>query len=142
MVELVCRDVHAERFLVVGPQQTFRDLFSVFAEKLGKTPPRIKAPKTLTLFVAAFHELWCHLSGKRDGLTIETARSSHEVLRYDRNKIEKQLSFDYTPLDQILAICWPDKYSLKKTQNVESEADHFYRNLLSRGHHRDVGWSV
>ena len=103
MVELVCQDVHAERFLVVGPQQTFRDLFSVFAEKLGKTPPRIKAPKTLTLFVAAFHELWCHLSGKRDGLTIETARSSHEVLRYDRNKIEKQLSFDYTPLDQIVS---------------------------------------
>jgi len=103
MVELVSQDVHAERFLVVGPQQTFRDLFSAFAKKLGKRPPNIKAPKTLTLFFAAFHELWCHLSGKRAGLTIETARSSHEVLHYDRNKIEKQLSFPYTPLDAIIS---------------------------------------
>ncbi len=103
MVELVHKGVHAERFLVVGPQQTFRELFSAFAQKLGKTPPNIKAPKTLTLFFAAFHELWCHLSGKRNGLTIETARSSHEVLRYDRNKIEKELSFKYTPLENIIS---------------------------------------
>ena len=103
MAELVAKGVVRERFLVVGPQQTFRELFSVFARKLGKTPPNIKAPKTLTMLLAAFHELWCHLSGKRDGLTIETARSSHEVLRYDRNKIEKELSFKYTPLEDIIS---------------------------------------
>jgi dihydroflavonol-4-reductase len=103
MVELVAKGVVHERFLVVGPQQTFRELFSVFAQKLGKNPPNIKAPKTLTLFFAAFHELWCHLSGKREGLTIETARSSQEVLRYDRNKIEKELSFKYTPLQDIIS---------------------------------------
>ena len=103
MAELVAKGVVRERFLVVGPQQTFRELFSVFARSLGKTPPTIKAPKTLTLFFAAFHELWCHLSGKRDGLTIETARSSNEVLRYDRNKIEKELSFKYTPLQDIIS---------------------------------------
>ncbi len=102
MAELVAKGVVRERFLVVGPQQTFRELFSVFARSLGKTPPTIKAPKTLTLFFAAFHELWCHLSGKRDGLTIETARSSNEVLRYERNKIEKELSFKYTPLEDII----------------------------------------
>lgn len=103
MAELVAKGVERERFLVVGPQQTFRELFSVFAQKLGKQPPNINAPKTLTLFFAAFHELWCHLSGKREGLTIETARSSHEVLRYDRNKIEKELSFKYTPLQDIIS---------------------------------------
>jgi nucleoside-diphosphate-sugar epimerase len=102
MAELVAKDVVRERFLVVGPQQTFRELFSVFAQKLGKTPPNIKAPKTLTLFFAVIHELWCHLSGKREGLTIETARSSNEVLRYERNKIEKELSFKYTPLEDII----------------------------------------
>ena len=102
MAELVTKGVVRERFLVVGPQQTFRELFSVFAQKLGKTPPNIKAPKTLTLFFAVIHELWCHLSGKREGLTIETARSSNEVLRYERNKIEKELSFKYTPLEDII----------------------------------------
>jgi nucleoside-diphosphate-sugar epimerase len=103
MVELVTKGVVHERFLVVGPQQSFRELFSVFARSLGKNPPNIKAPKTLTLFFAAFHELWCHLSGKRAGLTIETARSSNEVFRYDRNKIEKELSFKYTPLQDIIS---------------------------------------
>lgn len=102
MAELVSKGVARERFLVVGPQQSFRELFGVFALKLGKKPPNIKAPKTLTLFFAIFHELWCHLSGKREGLTIETARSSNEVLRYDRNKIEKELSFKYTSLQDII----------------------------------------
>jgi nucleoside-diphosphate-sugar epimerase len=102
MVELVEQNVHAERFLVVGPQQTFRDLFGAFAQQLGCKAPSIAAPKVLTLLFAAVHELWCHISGKREGLTIETARSSHEVLRYDRNKIEQQLSFKYTPLADII----------------------------------------
>jgi nucleoside-diphosphate-sugar epimerase len=102
MVELVEQNVHAERFLVVGPQQTFRDLFGAFAQQLGRKAPSIAAPRVLTLLFAAVHELWCHISGKREGLTIETARSSHEVLRYDRNKIEQQLSFKYTPLADII----------------------------------------
>ena len=54
MAELVAKGVERERFLVVGPQQTFRELFSVFAKKLGKKPPNINAPKTLTLFFAAY----------------------------------------------------------------------------------------
>jgi nucleoside-diphosphate-sugar epimerase len=102
MVELVQQKVNAERFLIVGPQQSFKDLFSAFAKHLGRNAPSIAAPKTLTIIVAAFHELWCHISGKRSGLTIETARSSHEVLRYDRNKIETQLSFKYTPLIDLI----------------------------------------
>lgn len=102
MVELVEQKLHAERYLVVGPQQSFKALFSAFASQLGRKAPSIAAPKKLTMIVAAFHELWCHISAKRSGLTIETARSSHEVLRYDRNKIETQLSFKYTPLADII----------------------------------------
>jgi len=102
MVRLTEAKIHASRFLVVGPQQSFKDLFSALAQQLGKKAPTIAAPKTLTLFFAAFHELWCHISGKRNGLTIETARSAHEVLNYERNKIENQLSFRYTPLDEII----------------------------------------
>jgi hypothetical protein len=102
MVELVSQKVTSQRFLVVGPHQSFKELFTAFAKQLGRGAPRIPAPRYLTLLVAAFHELWCHISGKRAGLTIETARSSHEVLKYSRNKIEKQLSFEYTPLQAII----------------------------------------
>lgn len=102
MIELVTSDTVSERFLVVGPQQTFKVLFSTFAQQLGKKAPHLAAPKMLTLLFAAFHELWCHVSGKKVGLTIETARSSYEVLQYERNKIDKQLSFEYIPLLQIV----------------------------------------
>lgn len=102
MVELVSQKITSQRFLVVGPHQSFKELFTAFAKQLGRGAPRIPAPRFLTMLVAAFHELWCHISGKRAGLTIETARSSHEVLKYSRNKIEKQLSFEYTPLQATL----------------------------------------
>jgi hypothetical protein len=42
------------------------------------------------------------VSGKRSGLTIETARSSYQNIQYDINKIKTELSFEYTPLDQII----------------------------------------
>lgn len=102
MAELVHQKVTNQRFLVVGPHQAFKDLFGAFAQRLSRKAPTIPAPKTLTMLFAAFHEIWCHLSGKRSGLSIETARSSHEILRYSRNKIENQLSFRYTPLQAII----------------------------------------
>lgn len=103
MVGLVEKGVHNERFLVVGPQQSFKDLFTQFALHLGKKPPRIAVAKKLTYLFAIVHELWCHVSGKRSGLSIETARSSHQNVQYDINKIKAELSFEYTPLDQIIS---------------------------------------
>ncbi len=103
MVGLVEKGVHTERFLVVGPQQSFRELFTQFAKHLNKKPPKIAVAKKLTYFFAIVHELWCHVSGKRSGLSIETARSSFQNVHYDINKIKTELSFEYTPLDQIIA---------------------------------------
>jgi nucleoside-diphosphate-sugar epimerase len=103
MVKLVEKGVRNERFLVVGPQQSFRDLFTQFAKHLGKKSPSIAAPKKLTYLFAIIHELWCHVSGKRTGLSIETARSSYQNIQYDINKIKTELSFEYTPLDQIIS---------------------------------------
>jgi len=36
-------------------------------------------------------------------LSIETARSSYQNIQYDINKIKTELSFEYTPLDQIIS---------------------------------------
>ncbi|MEY2651536.1 MAG: hypothetical protein RLZZ321_628 [Bacteroidota bacterium] len=103
MVALVEKGVHNQRYLVVGPQQSFKSLFAQFAKALGKNEPKFAAPKLLTYLFAISHELWCHVSGKRNGLTIETARSSYQNVKYDINKIQTELSYEYTPLDQIIA---------------------------------------
>lgn len=102
MAELVAKNIYNERFLVVGPNQTFKALFSAFANRLHKKAPRIAAPKFLAFTFAAAHELWCHISKKRSGLSIETVRSAFEVHQYDCNKIQKQLSFNHTPLATII----------------------------------------
>ena len=103
MVRLVEKRVHNERFLIVGPQQSFKALFTQFALQIGNKPPKIAVSKRLTYLFAIMHELWCHVSGKRSGLSIETARSSHQNVQYDINKIKTELSFEYTPLDQIIS---------------------------------------
>lgn len=103
MNQLVEKGVVNQRFLVVGPQQSFKELFSQFAWQLGNKPPRVAVSKKLTYLFAIVHELWCHVSGKRSGLSIETARSSYQNVAYDINKIKAELSFEYTPLDQIIS---------------------------------------
>ena len=115
MAELVEKNIIKERFLVVGPHQSFKELFSSLAKKLNSKAPRYKAPRALAMFVATIHEFWCRFSKKRSGLSIETVRSSYEVLGYSRNKIETSLSFKYRELNNIIENMISGQQFIEKT---------------------------
>ncbi len=70
MIQLMKSTISKERFLCVGPNLSFKELFSKLSEKLGKKAPRYSSPKFIALFYALINELLGHITGKSSGISI------------------------------------------------------------------------
>ena len=95
-------NISKERFLCVGPNLTFKELFSTLSEKLGRKSPRYSSPKFIALFYALINELLGHITGKSSGISIESVHSGYKTISYDRSKIEKALSIHFHTLEETI----------------------------------------
>jgi hypothetical protein len=86
----------------VGPNLTFKELFSKLSEKLGKKSPRYSSPKFIALFYALINELLGHILGKSSGISIESVHSGYKTISYDRSKIEKAIPIHFHTLDDTI----------------------------------------
>ena len=102
MFQLMKSNISKERFLCVGPNLTFNELFSRLSEKLGKKAPRYSSPKFIALFYALLNELLGHITGKSSGISIESVHSGYKTITYDRSKIEKAIQIHFHTLDETI----------------------------------------
>jgi nucleoside-diphosphate-sugar epimerase len=102
MIQFMKSNISKERFLCVGPNLTFKALFSKLSEKLGKKEPRYSSPKFIALFYALINELLGHITGKSSGISIESVHSGYKTISYDRSKIEKAIPIHFHTLDETI----------------------------------------
>jgi dihydroflavonol-4-reductase len=102
MFQLMNSTISKERFLCVGPNLTFKELFSELSKKLGQKSPRYSAPKFIALFYALINELLGHITGKSTGISIESVHSGYKSISYDRSKIEKAIPIHFHDLDETI----------------------------------------
>jgi dihydroflavonol-4-reductase len=102
MIQFMKSNISKERFLCVGPNLTFKELFSELSKKLGKKSPRYSAPKFIALFYALINELLGHITGKSSGISIESVHSGYKSISYDRSKIEKAIPIHFHTLDETI----------------------------------------
>jgi dihydroflavonol-4-reductase len=102
MIQFMKSTISKERFLCVGPNLTFKELFSELSKKLGKKPPQYSAPKFMALFYALINELLGHITGKSSGISIESVHSGYKSISYDRTKIEKAITIHFHTLDETI----------------------------------------
>jgi dihydroflavonol-4-reductase len=102
MIQFMKSNISKERFLCVGPNLTFKELFSELSKKLGQKPPRYSAPKFIALFYALINELLGHITGKSSGISIESVHSGYKSISYDRSKIEKAIPIHFHTLDETI----------------------------------------
>jgi len=100
-------DIKSERFIINGGNFTYQELFSQIAKGLNLDAPKYYASPLLTGIGWRIAKLKTKLSGKKASLTKETARSSHNISKYDGSKITNFIkNFSYTPFEQtIMDIC-------------------------------------
>ena len=95
-------EIMNERFLCIGTNISYKDLFDLMAEKMQVKKSSIAVPRLLALFVAFHLEKWNKLIGKKGSLTYESARSSYNSITYSSEKLQKAIPIDLHSLDDTL----------------------------------------
>jgi nucleoside-diphosphate-sugar epimerase len=103
MVYLMNSNINNERFLCIGENLTFRDLFSRISDEIGVKPPSIKASKFMTSLAWRLAKIASILSGKKAKITSESARASHKITRFSNQKIKEALNVEFRGIDDAIS---------------------------------------
>ena len=89
----------AERFIINGANISYKELFDLIADGLGKTRPRKKVTPFLAEIVWRMKYLNGKLTGKPSILNKNTARTALAICEYDSSKLMAALpDFEFTPI--------------------------------------------
>lgn len=102
MMQLMNSNVSKERFLCVGPNLRFQELFFSLCKALGKKAPKYTAPKFVALFYALVNELMGHITEKRSGVSIESVHSGYKTISYSREKLDTIVAQTYYSLEETI----------------------------------------
>jgi len=102
MLQLMKSEVKNERFILVSENKSFKEVFSLIAEGLGKKKPRVKISKTLTAILWRIDTVISNITRKTPLLTKESARSLHSVSQYSSEKITTKLNYSFEPIKEVV----------------------------------------
>ncbi len=100
MVELVKRDIHNERFLCIGENLSFQELFNLIADRLGKKRPKYKVSPLLMGVAWRLATFWAAITFRSPAITKSSARSSFNVTKFSNHKIKDAIGFEFTPIEK------------------------------------------
>jgi len=116
MIMLMNSKISRERFILSAENLSYRQIFSMMARCFDKNPPYKKATPALSSFIWKVAAVRRMLTGKKQLLTKETARTAQSSVNYDAAKILKALpEFQFSPIaDTIKHSCTilQEKYHL------------------------------
>lgn len=112
MTMLMASEIKTERFILVGQNMTYGELFKKIAPKLGVEPPDRKVSKFMLELFWRLDWARSHLFGKRRRLSRIMAKGLYQQQIYSNRKIRSQLDFTFADLDKAIAFCC-DKFMTK-----------------------------
>lgn len=100
MVRLMAGSAAGERYIVSGGNYTYKHVFTLMAQALGRKPPRYKAGSLITGLAWRWSMLKSALTGAKPVITRETATNAQGISIYKNDKLLSELpDFRYTPID-------------------------------------------
>jgi dihydroflavonol-4-reductase len=101
MTQLMASPCHSERYIVSSGNHSYRKIFTIMAEALGKKPPRYYAGPFITGMAWRLAALYGRITGRNAVITRETSRTAHNVSHYNNSKLAEALpGFSYTPVEE------------------------------------------
>ena len=98
LIKLMKSDIVNERFLIIGENLTFQEVFNMIADSLGKSRPRIEVKKWMAELIWRIEAVKTFLFGKSPLVTKEAAESALSVVRYSNKRIKEEIGFNFTPV--------------------------------------------
>lgn len=100
---LMDSELNGERFIFSEGNHSYRKIFNLMAESVGKRPPRLKAKRWQSELIWRLSWLKGKLLQKEVSITKETARAAHRSYRYSSEKWLKTFpEFNFTPIEEVI----------------------------------------
>ncbi len=99
MILLMNSDVKNERFILISENKSFKDIFYLIADALGKKRPLKKIKPWQTNIFWKFAWLLSKITGKEPLLTKYSAKSAHSISEYSSEKIQNTLNYRFENLE-------------------------------------------
>lgn len=92
----------AERFILVSENLSYKQVLGQMASAVGRRPPQQTPPRGLVWLTAWLAE-HAASSNSDNPLTLETARITAAVSRYDNTRFRQAFQFEFEPISQVVA---------------------------------------
>jgi dihydroflavonol-4-reductase len=102
MQKLMKSNVSENRFLLIGENISFQNLFTQIANRIGKKPPKRAVGSSglnLARMIFGFTYLF---SKKRSPITYETVNSALSTVVYSNEKCKKELGYEFHSLEETI----------------------------------------
>lgn len=100
MNQLMLSEIKSERFLCIGENMKFKDLFALIANEMNVKEPSIKALKWMTSLAWRISKIISLFSNNKPKITSESARASQKITLFSNEKVKEYLGFEFTPIDK------------------------------------------
>lgn len=101
-IALMESDISNERYILNGENWSYQQFFTQTAKALGKREPSIKIQDWQLNIAYRLDWLRSKLFNSNPLLTQETARTVQSTFYYSNEKIKKDLSFEFTPIERCI----------------------------------------
>ncbi|MBU2018295.1 MAG: NAD-dependent epimerase/dehydratase family protein [Bacteroidetes bacterium] len=95
MVTLMEREMYNERYLCIGSNQSFKELFQTISTKLKVKIPRRQVPIFLLKTIGFIGSVFTYLTGKKLPMSKDTAHSAIGRTSYENKKLVEALDFEF-----------------------------------------------
>ena len=86
-----------ERYILGGEDMTLRQLLTYIAERVGRTPPRLRLPYAAILPIAYLAEAYSKITGRSGRVTLEGVRMSRKRMFFSSAKAVRELGYRWRP---------------------------------------------
>lgn len=94
---------NGERFPLVAESLPYKEYFGKISHAVGKKSGKKTLPLFLTKLFGRISEIKAGITGKEPLITRETVQQSSGQFFYDSTRIEKELDFTFSSLDEVIA---------------------------------------
>jgi nucleoside-diphosphate-sugar epimerase len=103
MILLMKSNIRDERFILCEGNHSYKEIFTLMANALGKKPPHIKAPKWATGLLWRWNWVKKLITNQSATVTKETTRTAQIKCFYNNEKLLNTLpDFKYTPIEHTI----------------------------------------
>ena len=102
VLKLLYSEESGEKYLTIGHNISFKDLFGLIAKSMNQKAPTKKLNKTLAYITAFTIENTYRIFRKRSPISIESIQSAYKTQEYSNEKVKKRFDYEFHSLENTM----------------------------------------